>query len=62
MLMTESEKRVRLNEIGKEVAEMYAGSNGSVTFDFSNNHLKGIRQDIKWRPGNRPSEPISGGY
>lgn len=48
--MTEQDRRARLNEIGKEIADMYPDSNGSVTFDFSQGKLKGVRTDAKWRP------------
>ena len=48
--MTEREKRARLNEIGKEVAKMFADRNGSVTFDFLQGTLKGVRTDEMWRP------------
>lgn len=48
--MTEQERKLRLNEIGKEIADMYPKSNGSVAFDFSQGHLKGVRTDDKWRP------------
>ena len=48
--MTEQERRLRLNEIGREIAEMDPKSNGSVTFDFSQGKLKGVRTDDKWRP------------
>lgn len=50
MKMTEQERRARLNEIGKEVAVMFPKSNGSITFDFSQGDLKGVRTDDKWRP------------
>jgi hypothetical protein len=50
MLVAESEKRARLNEIGKEIAQMFPSSNGSITFDCGNGQLKGIRTDAKWRP------------
>jgi len=49
--MTEQERRTRLNEIGKEVAELCPYRNGSVIFDCSKGQLKGIRTDDKWRPG-----------
>ena len=48
--MTEQERRLRLNELGKEIATMYPKSNGSVTFDYSQGQLKGVRTDDKWRP------------
>lgn len=34
--MTENEKKVRLNEIGKEIAEMYPDLHGSMIFEFKN--------------------------
>ena len=49
-VMTEQERRVRLNEIGKEVASMLPKTNGSVIFDISQGNLKGVRTDDKWRP------------
>jgi len=48
--MTEKERKLRLNELGKEVAGMFPESNGSVSFDFSQGKLKGVRTDAKWRP------------
>jgi len=48
--MTDPEKRARLNEIGKEIAEMYPKSNGSIAFDYSYGKLKGVRLDAMWRP------------
>ena len=48
--MTEQERKLRLNELGKEIAEMFPKSNGSVSFDFSYGKLKGVRTDAKWRP------------
>jgi len=48
--MNEQERRVRLNEIGKEIASLYPKLNGSVTFDYSQGILKGLREDTKWRP------------
>jgi len=48
--MDERERKLRLNEIGKEIAGMHPDSNGSVVFDFSKGKLKGVRTDDKWRP------------
>ena len=48
--MIEQEHRVRLNEIGKEIASMLPKTNGSVIFDISQGNLKGVRTDDKWRP------------
>lgn len=48
--MTEKERRIRLNEIGKEIAEMFPSGHGSITFDYSKGELKGVREDAKWRP------------
>jgi len=48
--MNDNEKRARLNEIGKEIAEMYKNTNGSIAFDYSCGKLKGVRLDAKWRP------------
>ncbi len=48
--MNEQERKLRLNELGKEIAAMYSTENGSVTFDYSQGNLKGVRTDKKWRP------------
>ena len=48
--MTENEKRARLNEIGKEIAEMHPKQNGSIEFDYADGELKGLRRHDKWRP------------
>lgn len=48
--MTENEKKARLNEIGKEIAEMNPNVNGSISFDYSQGKLKGVRYEGKWRP------------
>jgi len=51
--MTEKERKLRLNEIGKEVAEMYPNENGSVTFDYNHGKLQGVRTGEMWRPEKR---------
>jgi hypothetical protein len=48
--MTEQEKNRRLDEIGREVVKMFPDKNGSVTFDFSNGKLAGIRDEFRRRP------------
>jgi len=48
--MEEQKRRLRLNEIGKEVASLFPKSKGSVIFDFVQGELKGVRADDKWRP------------
>jgi len=60
--MTESERRARLNEIGKEVAAMHPKKIGSVVFDMVNGILTGVREKNGWRTGARPSPQVEGGY
>lgn len=48
--MTEQERKLRLNEIGKEIAGMFPDSKGSVIFDYCESKLKGVRAEDKWRP------------
>lgn len=60
--MTELERRLRLNEIGKEVATMHPKKIGSVIFDMVNGALTGVREKNGWRLGSRPSPPVNGGY
>jgi len=62
MVMTEPERRARLNEIGKEVAEMHPTKIGSVVFDMVNGILTGVREKNGWRTGARPSPQVKGGY
>lgn len=62
-MLSEQERRVRLNEIGKEVAEMFPTSNGSVVFNYKQGKLMGVKSDDMWRPlGVRPSPLRDGGY
>jgi hypothetical protein len=60
--MTDSEKRARLNEIGKEIAKMYPERIGSLTFDIVLGKLTGVRESNGWRIKGRPSPSIAGGY
>jgi len=52
-MMTERERRTRLNEIGKEVALMHPKKIGSVIFDVVNGTLTGVREKNGWRTGAR---------
>ena len=60
--MTEQQRRTRLNEIGKEVAEMHPEKIGSVSFDMVNGTLTGVREADGWRIKGRPSPSIPDGY
>ena len=60
--MNEQERRLRLNELGKEIAEMHPNKIGAVTFDMVNGKLTGVREGNGWRTGKRPSKQVSGGY
>ena len=60
--MTETEKRARLNEIGKEIAEMYPKRKGSLTFDMVSGSLTGVREKNGWRIKGRPTPSYPGGY
>jgi hypothetical protein len=56
--MTEQEKNRRLDEIGREVVKMFPDKNGSITFDFSNGKLAGIRDEFR----RRPAPPVDSRY
>jgi hypothetical protein len=56
--MTEQERNKRLDEIGREIVKMFPGKSGSVTFDFSNGKLAGIRDEYR----RRPSPPADSRY
>lgn len=43
--MTENEKIVRLDEIGKEIAEMYPNRRGGFTFKIHEGVFKGIKEE-----------------
>ena len=45
ILMTEQERRARLNEIGKEIARMYPDVKGSITFNIHEGTYKGIKEE-----------------
>lgn len=59
--MTEQERNDALDEIGREVADLFPGRYGSVTFDFRDGRYGGIREsgctekgalvETKRRPG-----------
>ncbi|KKN74424.1 hypothetical protein LCGC14_0390440 [marine sediment metagenome] len=50
--MTEQERRLRLNEMGKEIAAMHPKKIGAVMFDMVNGKLTGVREGNGWRTGN----------
>lgn len=48
--MTEQELNDQLDELGREVADLYPNKRGAVIFDVSEGELKGIRFEFKRRP------------
>ena len=60
--MNEQERRLRLNELGKEIAEMHPEKIGSIIFDVVNGFLTGVREKNGWRIGKRPAPSVENGY
>jgi len=50
--MLEEELKDALDELGREVADMYPGKYGSVIFDIKDGELDGIREEFRRRPAN----------
>ena len=59
--MTDPEKRARLNEMGKEIAEMYPDLHGSMSFNFKQGkYTNKARMDLCMDTSR--TAPVSGGY
>ena len=61
-IMTELEKRARLNEIGWELAAMYPKQRGNYIFGIVDGVYKGVKFEDNIPPGRRPSGTKSGGF
>lgn len=60
--MNERERKLRLNELGREIALMHPEKVGAVIFDIVKGKLTGVRENNGWRTGSRPAPPVADGY
>jgi hypothetical protein len=60
--VTEQERKSRLNEIGWEIASMFPSQRGCYVFGIVDGKYKGVKYEDNIPPGQRPTEPIGGGY
>ena len=63
--MTETEKKARLHKMGKDIAVMYPGLHGSMSFNYQNGKYMNknmLNLYIDTSPGQRPTPPVDGGY
>lgn len=59
--MTEQERKLRLNEIGWEIAVMCPKQRGNYVFGIFDGDYKGVKYEDNLPPGKRPSQPVKEG-